>query len=171
MQFVDDGKSHSESLPRPCRNSTCSCTKCSEAPFRYFCLWPNFRHNKAFVLFLAEKVENQKKGRGRRWKEFQPPQEMHSSRHGLRYILPGCPSTFLFSLWPKIFFCLVHQCPAKYILPPQQCGVHCTVLVSQLWSFSRFSIFITCCSLLTMLKELLIIVINFSYSVLRSELN
>ena len=38
MQFVDDGRSHSESLPCPCRNSTRSCTKCSEAPFRYFCL-------------------------------------------------------------------------------------------------------------------------------------
>lgn len=111
-----------------------------------------------------------KNRRGRRWKEFQTPQERHSSWCGLCYILPGCCSAFLCFLWPDIFFCLVHQCPAKYVVPPRQCGMHCTVFIFQLWSFPRFIIFIICCSLLTVLKELLIIGFNFSYLALRSEL-
>lgn len=26
-------------------------------------MWPDFKHNEAFVLFLAEKLQNQKRGR------------------------------------------------------------------------------------------------------------
>lgn len=71
------------------------------------------------------------------WTELHPP-----------WMLQHIPS-----LWPDIFSCLVHQCPAKYVVPPLQCGMHHTIPFSQLWIFPRSGIFIRCCSLLTVLKN------------------